>query len=232
MAPNRTADVIEKLLEPWGLSLLGSLTPEAVDKVPVLGDGRPTGVLLLIGNGGSSFWAVFRNSREYRDKESNPLDRWSRRAGQQLARQLGGMALLPFDGPPYLPFQSWAKKTGQVVPSRVSMVLHERFGLWHAYRFALALPVMTNQSASDKEFKSPCIDCRDQLCLKACPVEAFSDIGFGADQCVDYLFRNPDSACRNLGCKARRFCPAGKVFTYRPEHARFHMDAFVHSQRE
>ncbi len=231
MKLNLTGRAIAELLQPTGLLLLGSFAVSATDKVPDLEDGRSARELLIIGNGGSSFWEVFSNSSEYRDGGPDPLDRWSKRAGKFLARKLDGLAIFPFDGPPYLPFQSWAKKTGQIVPSRVSMVIHVRFGLWHAYRFALALPELPENLSVESGYQSPCIECREQPCLKACPVEAFDGESFKADQCVDYLAQDAETVCRTLGCEARRSCPAGKAYTYRPRHAGFHMDAFVRSQR-
>jgi hypothetical protein len=229
---SRKSDLfITTLLEPMGLALLGSFIPVGADNVPDLKDGRSARRLLLIGNGGSSFWQKFSHSPEYRDNNPDPLDRWSRRTGMQLARKLGGIALFPFDGPPYLPFQSWAKKTAQIAPSRISMVMHARFGLWHAYRFALALPDLQTGSAQGQIFTSPCMDCEDQPCLKACPVDAFSGDGFGAGQCIKYLAQDAETTCRRLGCEARRSCPVGKDFIYQPSHAQFHMDAFVRSQR-
>ena len=214
-----------------GLLLLGTFAVTAVDKVPDIKIDQPAGALLMIGNGGSSFWEIFSNSPEYHDDGPDALDRWSRRIGKQLAGNLSGLAIFPFDGPPFHPFQSWAKKTGQVAPSRVSMLMHVQFGLWHAYRFALALPGKPKAPPLAQGFKSPCIDCRDQPCLKACPVEAFAGESFAVDQCVEYLEQNSESGCRTLACEARRSCPVGKEFTYLPQHARFHMDAFVQTRR-
>jgi hypothetical protein len=47
---------------------------------------------------------------------------------------------------------------------------------------------------------------------------------------MDYLRGDGKSACRQLGCESRRACPVGKAFTYVPEQAKFHMDAFVRSR--
>ena len=222
---------IAELLQPTGLVLLGSFAPTTADGVPDPGNRQSAKELLMIGNGGSSFWAVFSNSPEYCDGGADPLDRWSRRVGAQLAVELGGLAVFPFDGPPYFPFQRWAQKTGRVAPSKISMVMHTRFGLWHAYRFALALPEPTGGLAPQPDFTSPCTDCPDRPCLQVCPVAAFNGESYAVDQCVDYLARDSQTACRTLGCEARRACPVDEGFTYLPQHARFHMDAFVRSQR-
>jgi ferredoxin len=216
-------------LEPFGLLLIGVLHVTDEDRVPDIADGLPARQLLLIGNGGSSFWPEFRRSEEFADGLADPLDRWSRRVGNQVAQALGGWVIFPFDGPPHPPFLAWAGKTGQAVASRLSLFIHERYGLWHAYRFALALPERVDLSPVESGFESPCLSCADKPCLQVCPVNAFSGPSYRADLCMDYLRADSTSACRQLGCEARRACPVGKAFTYVPEQARFHMDAFVSS---
>ena len=222
-----TDNTINRLLEPYGLLLIGSLWVTDEDRVPDVAAGLPARTLLLIGNGGSSFWAKFSCSPEYEGGQADPLDRWSRRVGQLLAAKMGGQVIFPFEGPPHAPFLSWAGKTGKVVPSRLSLSIHERFGLWHAYRFALAIPELPDQSSTGSELVSPCLTCEDKPCLGVCPVNAFAGQFYQVDQCMDYLVSDTTSACRELGCASRRACPVGKVFTYDPEHAKFHMDAFV-----
>ncbi|RLA48819.1 MAG: hypothetical protein DRQ98_14395 [Gammaproteobacteria bacterium] len=109
------------------------------------------------------------------------------------------------------------------------MFIHAKFGLWHAYRFALALSEPQDGVPPETEFKSLCVECKDQPCLKACPVTAFTLNSYRVDRCMDYLLSDTETACRKLGCEARRACPVGREFTYLPVHARFHMDAFVKS---
>ncbi len=229
---------IDSLLQRLGLVVIGSLPVTDRDRLTDLADDLPlelagkltVGQLLLVGNGGSTFWPVFSRSPEFTDGRADPLDRWSRRVGNQLATDLGGRAIFPFEGPPYPPFLAWAARTGKAVSSRLSLYIHERFGLWHAYRFALAIPSIDEESAPCAEFKSPCLSCEDKPCLEACPVNAFGGPSYRVDLCMDYLRSDADSACRQLGCASRRACPVGKVFTYLPEHARFHMTAFVRSR--
>jgi hypothetical protein len=220
---------IQGLLDSFGLLLIGVLRVTDEDRVPDISDDLPATQLLLIGNGGSSLWPVFRSSAEFADGLADPLDRWSRRVGNQVAQGLGGRAVFPFDGPPHPPFLTWAGKTGQAVSSRLSLFIHARYGLWHAYRFALALPERLDLSPAVSEFESPCVSCVDKPCLEVCPVNAFSGPAYRADLCMNYLRSESKGACRQLGCAARRACPVGKAFTYVPEQARFHMDAFVKS---
>jgi hypothetical protein len=218
---------IHSLLKPFGLFLIGALQVSPQDQVPDISENQPARQLLLIGNGGSSLWPAFSHSPEYRDGKADPLDRWSTRVGNHIAAMLEGRALFPFDGPPYAPFLSWAGKTGQVLPSPVLMSMRARFGLWHAYRFAVALPELQADPAAKSKFESPCLSCVDKPCLKACPVSAFVNESYRVDRCMDYLLANTQSACRKLGCEARRACPVGIGYTYLPAHAKFHMDAFI-----
>ena len=223
-------NVISSLLEPYGLLLIASLRVTDEDHVPDIAVGIPARTVLLIGNGGTSFWPKFSCSPECEDGLADPLDRWSRRVGQLLAGEMDGRVIFPFEGPPHAPFLSWAGRTESVVSSRLSLSIHERFGLWHAYRFALAVPELVKESSSNADLVSPCLNCEDKPCLEVCPVNAFAGQFYRVDSCMDYLVSDDTSACRELGCAARRACPVGKAFTYKPKHAKFHMDAFVKSR--
>ncbi|MDD9821491.1 MAG: hypothetical protein OXU98_01180, partial [Gammaproteobacteria bacterium] len=75
-----------------GLELRGGFAVEDGDGVPAVG-GAPARHLLLFGNAGSAMWAAFRASAEYRDRAPEPLNRWSRRIGEALARRCDARAL-------------------------------------------------------------------------------------------------------------------------------------------
>lgn len=222
---------VNRLLQPFGLVLLGSLPVADEDGMADLDGQVPVRGLLLVGNGGPSLWPVFSRSAELADGGPDPLDRWSLRVGNELAATLGGRAIFPFEGPPFPPFLSWAAESGTAVSSRLSLFMHRSFGLWHAYRFALAVPGSPGRPPAGATFESPCLKCVEQPCLAACPVSAFSGPAYRADLCIDYLDNDAQSACRRLGCASRRACPVGRAFTYVPDQARFHMDAFVKSQQ-
>ena len=220
---------LQHLLEAHGLIVLAALDASGIDAVPDIDHETKTCQLLLVGNAGSSIWPSFINSPEYGDALPDSLDRWSRRIGEQLALQCGGKAIFPWEGPPYPPFLAWAEMAEQLFPSPVSMFIHSEYGLWHAYRFALALPGQYESPANVQSHDSPCLSCSDQPCLDACPVDAFDGKQYAVHQCIDFLEADNQSACRQLGCGARRACPVGSSFIYAPDHARFHMDAFVKS---
>jgi ferredoxin len=188
------------------------------------------GLRVLIGNAGSGMWPIFKKSQEYQDGLPHPLDRWTRRLGAKIARESGAGVIFPFDGPPYPPFQSWAEQSGEVSRSPIALSMHRRFGLWHAYRFALLLAKPLPGLTHGKSGESPCLSCSHQNCLRACPVGAFTDGAYRVRDCVDYLGEKKHTFCRQSGCAARHACPVAGEYSYEPDHAQFHMDAFVTSQ--
>lgn len=182
---------------------------------------------VLVGNAGSGFWEVFSNSAEYADGHSNPLDRWSKRIGDQIAKLTGAQVTYPFEGPPYAPFLDWAGETGRVSRSPLSIFIHHQHGLWHAYRFMLSYDQIAEDFSDPGAGLSPCGSCIEKPCLSACPVYAFNDGHYAVGKCMSYLNSDENSDCRRFGCAARKACPVMPQNRYIPEHAKFHMQAFV-----
>jgi len=216
-----------------GLRLRGGWLPGVEDALPALPAGQTAAVVWMVGVTGSDFWPFFKASSFYQDGQPDPLDRWSQAIGSELANQWGGMALFPFDGPPYHPFQRWATRAEPLQASPLMLRIHPEFGLWHAYRFALALPValpddlpaFTHVPAMARS--DLCLTCDGQPCLSACPVQAFTSAAYQVDACVAHLHSPDGGDCMQSGCRARRACPVGRDHTYEPEHAAFHMRAFA-----
>lgn len=191
----------------------------------------------MVGVAGSRFWPSFAGSAEHRDGLPDALDRWSRRIGQSLATQRGGLALFPFEGPPHWPFQRWATRCEPVEPSLLGLLMHPEFGLWHAFRFALLLPsqpgtvalaVTQNpaQPSSRMGLSEVCASCTGQPCLQTCPVSAFAPGHYAVSSCVSHLRSDAGHDCMARGCLARRACPQGASWRYEEAHAAFHMQAF------
>jgi len=219
----REQAAIEAVVRAAGLTPRGAFHPLAEDGVPALGDGRPVGTLVLVGNAGGAMWAAFARAR--RD-EPQPLDAWSRRVVDALAARLGAMPLFPFGGPPHHPFQRWARRAEAVHPSPLGALIHPDYGLWHAYRGALAFAEAIPLPPSDTR-PSPCESCAERPCLAACPVGAFTAAGYDVGACAGHLRAPAGAECMNEGCLARRACPVGRSYTYSPEQMRFHMQAFL-----
>lgn len=214
----------------YGLVLRGGFRPAADDCVPEIQPGQPPLSLVLFGNAGSSIWQAFSTSSEFEDKLPDPLDRWSKRVGEALAKQWQGKPLFPFGGPPWHPFTRWAQKAEGLQSSRLGMLIHPQFGLWHAYRFAIAFPTRVEGLEEQAAAPRACDSCSAEPCLGTCPVEAFDGEHYDVASCYTYLQSHPEAPCHR-GCLARGACPEGGGFRYRDEHAAFHMERFYLAQR-
>lgn len=209
-----------------GLLLRGGFHPIPEDLVPALPDGRSAASLILLGNAGGSLWPTFAASPERQDGAPDPLDRWSARVIGDLAKRFGAAALFPFGGPPYHPFQRWALRAEKLAASPLGMLIHPAYGLWHAYRGALAfadeLPLPAVSDAV-----SPCENCVEKPCLTACPVGAFDGKGYNVPACVDFIASPAGEDCMKGSCAARRACPVGRSYGYEAAQAAFHMSTFL-----
>lgn len=221
---------IETLLDPYGLVILAIGDMPGTDACASNDVYSGTRQMVLAGNAGSAMWGTFSDSPEYHDGRPDPLDRWSRRVGTDVASGLDARVVFPFEGPPWPPVLEWARRTGAVFPSPISMFIHSGYGLWHAYRFALLFdkPLPGVEPAPSRE--NPCLSCETRPCLSACPVDAFTGKVYRVDDCVAYLSADRDSNCRRTGCAARTACPFAVEFRYGGEHAGFHMAAFLEAQ--
>lgn len=224
-----TLGEVEAALAPTGLVFRGAFHPRAEDGVPALATGAAPGTLALVGNVGPAMWRSF--TREPRDPAApHALDEWSRRVVSALAARLGAEAIFPFGGPPWLPFQRWAQRAEPVYPSPIGPLIHPDYGLWHAYRGALAFAARLELPPRDRR-PSPCETCRERPCLDTCPVAAFTPQGYDVPRCIDHVVSPAGDDCAGLGCRARRACPVGQSYHYQPAQARFHMTAFVRANR-
>jgi len=212
-----------------GLHLRGVVAVRDEDAVPLLVGGLPARALALVGNVGSSLWPAFSASPELGDGRNDPLDRWSRRLGEEVAQRCGGLALFPSCGPPHYPFQRWALRTRRLFASPIGLLVDPEYGLWHAFRFAIALPCEAEDPGPTAD--SPCTACSTRPCISACPVSAFVEGEYRIRRCVDHLTVNVDAPCWRIGCLARHACPLGQAHRYAPPHAEFHMSAFVAKHR-
>ena len=129
--------------------------------------------MVLAGMAGRDGWSAFAASPEFRDGLPHSLDCWSRRVIEALAKDFGALALFPFHGPPYWPFQQWARRAEPVHPSPIGVLIHPRYGLWHSYRGALAFREAL-EVPEPTALASPCNSVPQALVLKACPVGSFS----------------------------------------------------------
>jgi ferredoxin len=224
---------IEAALAREGLIARGGFHPGASDNVPAVDGegpgGRPARSLIVVGNRGSELWPAFAASPEFGTK-ADPLNAWSARVIGDLAAGWGARALFPFGGPPHLPFVAWAKRAEPVAESPLGILIHPDYGLWHAYRGALAFAEAVPLPPRDARPR-PCDTCADRPCLTACPVGAFSPAGYDVSACAEHLAAPAGADCMAEACRARRACPIGREYLYQPEQARFHMTHFLAARR-
>jgi hypothetical protein len=196
-----------------------------------LADGELADVraIVLVGMAGRDGWPAFAASAEARDGADHPLDRWSRRVIDALARELGAVALYPFGGPPHWPFQQWARRAEPVHPSPIGILIHPAYGLWHSYRGALGFAEAIDVPPLEAS-PSPCDTCRGRWCLSGCPVGAFSVDGYDVGACAAHLKSAAGVGCMTGGCLARRACPVGAHHAHGPEQASFTMPAFLQAR--
>ena len=217
---------LRRALAPHGLRVRGGFATDSETDRDIAAAAPWARTIILVGNVGSELW----------DKSGaaiasiggqDPLDRWTRQTIDPIASAADGIALYPFTGPPYWPFQRWAERAEGVRSSPIGIQIHPEYGLWHAYRAAILLRVAINLPRTEQSH--PCDTCADKPCLTRCPVGAFSTNGYNVDRCVDHVvaLQYEAGSCSDVGCLARLACPVGVAWQYRPEHARFHMAAFI-----
>jgi hypothetical protein len=200
--------------------------------------------IILIGHAGSSIWPHFSSWLRAQSASlphgfrargvsssggsrplSDPLDTWSKEVIGAAAIAFGGQAVFPSDQP-YLPFQQWIIAATGMKPSPLGILIHPAYGLWHAYRGALIFDDVTPSQPVEK-LSHPCDTCAEKPCLSACPVSAFSLEGYAVDRCREHIKSTGGEVCKEGGCLARRACPVGQAFEYKPEQKQFHMAAFA-----
>ena len=212
-----TFDDVRHAIEDASFTVLGAFAPEKQDRVPVT-----CGSFVLIGNAGPAMWRRFAAERA---RPETTMDACTATVLDELAQRLGGTIYYPFAKPP-LPFLSWAQRARAGFVSPLGMNIHPDFGLWHAFRGALALPQPLDLPPPDVR-PSPCGGCQDKPCLTTCPVGAFSGQMYDVDACAAHIATPQGADCLERGCKARLACPAGADYRYAPEQANFHMSAFL-----
>jgi len=218
----RWYDDLASRLAGCGLLPRGAFHPRPEDGVP--GD---VGTLVLAGNAGPEMWRAFSAARP---QGTDPLDRWSRAVLEEVAREVGAIALFPFGGPPWLPFQRWATRAEPVAPSPLGILIHTEYGLWHGYRGALAFAGRLALPPRD-ERPIPCATCAEKPCLRVCPVGAFTGETYDVVACDGWLRSPGGGDCLAASCAARRACPVGRDYAYDQDQAEFHMRAFLSARR-
>lgn len=216
---NTSYNTVETLAAEQGLAIYGALQAPVDDRC-LLG----SGTLVLLGTA-SNFWPLFKDSPEFLDQETDPIDRWSARVIGDLAQTFGANPFFPSDGPPYPPFVQWALASGRAFTSPSQMLVHDTVGMMISFRGALHFeqsfdippPLLAH---------SPCKDCASRPCLSICPAQALVDGGpYQLATCHRHLETPAGTPCLTEGCLARRACPlslgAERQFEQNAHHMRY-----------
>ncbi|QXT39619.1 ferredoxin [Gymnodinialimonas ceratoperidinii] len=210
-------ETLQSAAAPYHLTIVGAFHPDPEDGAP-----EGTETLVLFAPAEPTFWPHFKKSPEYSDGAADPMNRWSTRALSAIAEETRATPLFPFGGPPYLPFISWALKSGSIHASPVTLLVHNDQGLMISFRGALALRERISLSPPRL---TPCLLC-PAPCETACPVNALSEHGYDTAACHAYLDTPAGTDCLTRGCKARRACPISQDFSRNPEQSAYHMRSF------
>ncbi|MDH4442398.1 MAG: ferredoxin [Rhizobium sp.] len=224
---------LDGLLSAQGLLRRGIVRFAADEAAPHCADGRAVAAVVLVGMTGNAMWPRFSAWREAEGGSggADPLDRWSEVVLDEIAGQLGVLALYPSRAP-YQPFQSWAMRAEGVKASPLGLLIHPVYGLWHSYRGAFAFSDWDDAGTEDAGVHStmahPCDDCAEKPCLSACPVGAIRLEGFDVTGCRRHLAgADGQAGCMTGGCLARNACPVGVAYRYPQAQVRFHMQALT-----
>lgn len=222
---------LKKKLTERGMKLLGAvqLTNELCAESEVHFAGK---YAIVVGNAGSDMWEAFMKSEEFLDGEDDPMNRWVRRVISGMVEALGCHVRYPSDEP-YWPFQRIACEATQAHNSPIGLLVHPKYGLWHAYRAIIILNqdnemygVVQELIASVQNMDHPCESCIDKPCLSSCPVVAFSGSELDTETCFKHLDSPKSPDCMSIGCGARNACPYGLPYKYAEAQIKFHMKSY------
>jgi len=220
-------DEIAAVLGRNGLILRsGFVFANSEEAAPIGPSGAPARSVLLVGQAGAAPWPHFQRwLGQQAGGIANPLDTWSREVIGAVAQEFGARAVSPSDRP-YLPFQQWAMRAEGLRPSPLGILMHPRYGLWHAYRGALLFEEELCLPEPDEAIHL-CDACVEKPCMKSCPVEAYSTEGFAYQACLSHVRGVDGEPCRSGGCLDRNACPYGTSYRYPEEVQAFHMASFA-----
>jgi len=216
---------VQEELQRHGLTLRGGFDLDEGEALPGDPSGRFRSVL-LVGNVGGAMWPHFQRWRSDMAGDAlHPLDDWSRSLVEACAADCGASAVFPSDRP-FMPFQQWAIRAEGLQASPLGILMHPKYGLWHAYRAALLFDYPLGCVSAETP-DHPCDGCAERPCLSACPVGAHSTAGYDYPGCLDHIRSADSGSCMPSGCRDRNACPQASEWRYPSEMQRFLMGAFA-----
>lgn len=166
--------------------------------------------LILIGHGGRRLWEAVGESGIGGE---HPIDEFSTRtAAQWFATQCPEKRCeIVYPGGFAVGLQTLGKLAGWHHASPFMVGINEAWGTWYAYRVLLLADTDLPPSAP-MAGESPCLRCRDRICIASCPGAALDGAGFSLGNCSSYR-RRAESRCAT-SCVARISCPVASGHRY------------------
>lgn len=185
--------------------------------------------LILIGHCGRAFWTALQRRGLH---GSDPVDAFVTESVREwMGGPLAGHAWQQvFPGPRPLGLQRLGELAGWHHASPFRVGVDAEWGSWFAYRAVVladtALPVTPR-----RDLPSPCLSCRDQPCVTACPAGALERVSpagtavgqgdeFRLSACIDHRLQS-GSSCGDR-CLARHACPVGDGWRYTEAQTAYH----------
>lgn len=166
--------------------------------------------LILFGHAGRRLWECVQASGIGGE---HPIDSYSIRTVEQwFAEHLPGRRysfVYPGDAP--IGLQALGALAGWHHPSPFRIGVDAVWGSWFAYRAAVLADTDFAPSPA-VDCGNPCLTCRDQPCLAACPAAPFGGGEIAIADCAQVRLE-ADSPCA-LHCHARIACPVGREHRY------------------
>ncbi|HEX2657585.1 MAG TPA: hypothetical protein VHU40_04910 [Polyangia bacterium] len=177
----------------------------------------PAGDVILIGDGGPTFFARFQSATPS-PRSGDPLDDFTRARLQAIVGDLFGAAgvravvhfpFVSIQAAP-VPFQRLGQAAGLPGPGPLGLQVHPVFGPWWAYRALIATPLRF-PSTRPTALHDSCGSCA-RPCVTGCAAHAAAPRSGGLPECGD-------------DCGARMRCPVGVAHRYPEAQLAFHARA-------
>jgi len=196
--------------------------------------------LLLLANGGKTFWQYFkRYQQQHSDifNSSDPIDDYCKLKSRQFIGQLLAKdcyeLIYPFSKKSnfeqVIDLQALGKMVGWHHSTPFRLGINHKWGSWFAYRtvilmksnFEITEIVETNVvETNTAETKHPCLPCEKMPCVQNCPAKALSLNQLDLKKCLSYRLLDK-SICKDK-CVARLACPVANKQQYSLEQIQYH----------
>ncbi len=176
--------------------------------------------VVVLGHAGPALWDSV-SPLIAQGEDTAPIDAFTLRAVRAFFTEHAAAVAYKVLYPPSssLPLQQFGALLGWHHDTPFKVGANRLWGSWFAYRALLLVDAALDVSPA-LSGQSPCLDCRAQPCIYACPARAMTGGCFNLQRCIDYR-KHPDGACGQR-CLARLACPVGRAHQYSDEQLSYH----------